>query len=228
MILTDKMIKAAVEAGTVRLKPFDPKQVQPASYDLRVGEQGIATSGNAVVEVRRRGYFELSPGDFGILMTKELIEFDDRHTARIGLRSKYARKGIIATTGPQVDPGFRGRLKIGVTNLSPHVVTFPYDDDFITLEIHELSEAVETPYSGAYQGISDLSPEDIEAVTEGENIGFASMLESMRSISSNVSELTKSVERFASQNETIQSQYRYTLWIMGIGMGFIALLVALK
>ena len=123
--------------------------------------------------IKKKGFFELKPGDFAIILTRELLSFDAWHSARIGLRSGYARKGIIATTGPQIDPGFKGRLKIGLTNLSPHKIALPYEDDFITIEIHKLSEAVENPYSGPYQGDERLSPSDIAAVTEGENMGKA-------------------------------------------------------
>ena len=228
MILVDTQIREAIEDGHVKLEPFAETQVQPASYDLRVGSQGISTSSNGVMDVSRKGFFDLHPGDFGILVTQELIEFDDRHAARIGLRSKYARKGIIATTGPQVDPGFKGRLKIGITNLSPHAVAFPYEDDFITLEIHRLSQPVAEPYSGPYQGVERLSPDDIAAVTEGDNIGFAKMLDSLRSLSRNVAELTENVNRFTTQNESIQQQNKHVLWGLGVGLAVIALLIAFK
>jgi dCTP deaminase len=38
-ILTDKTIQAAVDAGTIRIDPFDPKQLNPASYDVTLGDQ---------------------------------------------------------------------------------------------------------------------------------------------------------------------------------------------
>lgn len=43
MILTDQQIRQAVEDGDIVIKPFDDKQVQPATYDLRVGEYGATT-----------------------------------------------------------------------------------------------------------------------------------------------------------------------------------------
>ena len=40
VILSDKNIKSAQEKGAIEIDPFEEKQVQPASYDLRVGAQG--------------------------------------------------------------------------------------------------------------------------------------------------------------------------------------------
>ena len=116
MILTDEGIAEAVKDGAVRISPYSPDQLQPASYDLRVGSEGITTRSEHTIDIEEKGLLILSPGDFGIVVTREEIELDLKHTARIGLRSKYARKGIIATAGPQIDPGYRGRLKIGLTN----------------------------------------------------------------------------------------------------------------
>ena len=58
--------------------------------------------------------------------------------------------------------------------------------------------------------------------------GIATMLDSLRSLSRNVGELTENVNRFTAQNEIIQRQNRYTLWVVGLGLAFVALLVALK
>ena len=113
VILTDRQIKQACEAGDIVIEPFDDGQVQSATYDLRVGGQGATTSTKKLVDIEKGGYISLSPGDFGIVTVFERIELGAQYVGRFGLRSKYARKGLIATTGPQIDPGFRGRLIIG-------------------------------------------------------------------------------------------------------------------
>ena len=234
MILTDDDIIKAVKAGAVRIEPYSDRQVQPASYDLRIGHEGITTKSGGVVNIEEKGLLMLSPGDFGIVITLEEIELDRRHTARIGLRSKYARKGIIATVGPQIDPGYRGRLKIGVTNLSPHTVSFPFEDDLVTIEIHSLVKESSKAYSGPYQGDLKLSPEDKSAVAEGDSISFANMLDSMRALSRNVGELTTQVSRFTAQiegihtqMEDIRTQIQAFRWWTGWAVAVIGLFIAL-
>ena len=41
MFLSDIDIKAAVEAGDITLEPFDEKRLQPATYDIRLGNTFI-------------------------------------------------------------------------------------------------------------------------------------------------------------------------------------------
>ena len=228
MILVDKQIDEVVSAGHVCIDPFEAAQIQPASYDLRVGTQGISTTSKKVVNIESKGYFELHPGDFGVVLTREVLSFDDSHTARIGLRSKYARKGIIATTGPQIDPGFNGPLKIGITNLSPQIIVLPFEDDFITIEIHKLNTPCDKPYAGDYQGDMKPSARDIEAVAEGDNIGFAKMLDTMRALSKNVSELTINVDKQIRQSEIVIKQNKSIMWFVGIGLAIIGLITGLN
>lgn len=71
------------------------------------------------------------------------------------------------------------------------------------------------------QGEADMFLADIEAVREGENIGFAKMLESMSALAKNVGELTRSVE-------ATQQENRMARWIFAIALTVIAIMTALK
>ena len=104
MILTDRQIREAQARGDIVIDPFEESQVQPATYDLRIGNQGATTSSKRKIDIQKDGYLLLAPGDFGVVMVYEEIRLGAQHTARFGLRSKYARKGLIATTGPQLIP----------------------------------------------------------------------------------------------------------------------------
>ena len=214
MILTDSMIEAAVSDGSIKIDPFEVKQIQSASYDLRVGPLAAASSSRGKVDVKEKGFLQLEPGDFAILVCEEIITLDNQHTGRFGLRSKWARKGLVATTGPQVDPGFTGRLNVGLTNLTSRSVALPHLDDFLTLELHHLSEPAKHPYSGTYQGQSALSTEDLEAVLEREVMSLSEMNTTLRSLSANVGSLEKTVASMR--------------WILGVGIAIIGIIAALK
>lgn len=194
MILTARQIVEAYRSGDILINPFDEGQVQGATYDLRVGEQGATTSTKKLVNIKDVGYLLLQPGDFGILIILEEIRLGPQYAGRFGLRSKYARKGLIATTGPQVDPGYHGRLIIGITNLTPRAISLPYKDDFLSIELHRLEEATTKPYTGPYQDRLELGPEEIEVITESEGMALSEVLTTLRSLSQNVAGLTSEVK----------------------------------
>lgn len=215
MILTDRQIRDVVKDGDITVTPFDEAQVQSASIDLRVGEEGATTKTKKRVNIREQGFLLLEPGDFGVISIFEELHLGPQYVGRIGLRSKYARKGLIATTGPQIDPGYHGRLTLGVTNLTPQTVSIPYKDDILTLELHRLERPAEQPYSGPYQDKLGLGPEDLEVIAEGDGMAFSEVLTTLRTLSANVGHLT-------SKMDTMQ-------WviptILGVGIGVITIVV---
>jgi dCTP deaminase len=218
MILTNEQILAAYKSGDIVIDPFHEEQLQGASYDLRVGEQAATTSAKRMINVKETGFFVLQPGDFGVVTVHELLKVGPQYVGRFGLRSKYARKGIIATTGPQIDPGYSGRLIIGLTNLTPRPISFPHKDDLLTVEFHRLDQASTKPYSGPYQNKTELGAEEIEFITEREGLALSEMLTTLRSLSENVGKLTTEMKTL---------QWLIPL-IVGIGMAVISVVVALK
>ena len=95
------------------------------------------------------------------------------------------------------------------------------------MEIHKLHMPCQKPYAGDYQGDTALSPRDIEAVVEGDNIGFAKMLDTMRALSKNVSELTINVDKQIKQSEIALKQNKAIMWLVGIGLAIIGLMTGL-
>ena len=185
MILSDQDILATCKKGeSIAIEPFDEASIQPASYDLRVGDQAASSAEKELFDLTKTGFVEIKPGDFVIVLTHEKLMLDQQHVGRLGLTSLYARKGLLATVGPQVDPGFQGRLVIGLTNLSSKPIAVPHNDKFLTMEFHRLEKPSSSPYSGQYQGRDKLSPEDIRVVMERE---YLSQTEIMRTLEALVS-----------------------------------------
>ncbi|MDI6776393.1 MAG: dCTP deaminase [Syntrophales bacterium] len=218
MILNNKQIEEAYQKGDILINPFDESQVQAATYDFRVGDQGATTSTKKIVNIREAGYLLLQPGDFGVITVLEEVRLGPQHAARFGLRSKYARKGLIATTGPQIDPGFHGKLIIGVTNLTPKPVSLPYRDDLVSVEFHRLEEPSTKPYCGPYQHKMELGAEEIEFITETEGMALSEVLTTLRSLSANVGQLSKEVKIM---------QWVIPV-ILTIGLAILGMMIALK
>ena len=130
------------------------------------------------------------------IITKEKIGLSPKYAARFGLRSSLARKGLSATTGPQIDPGYKGCIILGISNLTPNPVTLSYGEDLVSVEFHELPGPARHPYDGPYQGVEHLRPEEISIVTEKKGILLSEMQETLSSLSANVGQLTKEFKTF--------------------------------
>ena len=194
MILSDQDILATCKNGTsIAIEPFSEESIQAASYDLRVGDQAASSAEKKVFDLTKTGFIEVKPGDFVIVLTHERLMLNEQHAGRFGLTSSYARKGLLATVAPQVDPGFRGRLIIGLTNLSSKPIVVPHNDRFLTIEFHRLEQPSSSPYDGPYQGRDKLSPEDIKTVMEREYMSQPEMMRTLETLVSTVEELKQTV-----------------------------------
>jgi dCTP deaminase len=123
-VLSDGTILELVEQGRIRIDPWDPSLVQPASVDLRLGDSfrvfhNHLTAAidlrdpptNLTEEVTMEGGdpFVIHPGEFVLGRTQEYVEIPDDIVARIEGKSSLGRLGLIVhATAGFVDPGFKG------------------------------------------------------------------------------------------------------------------------
>ena len=215
MILSDKNIIETYKNGSLGIEPFSQEHVQPASYDLGVGDDAARSSGKNKFKVKDVGYLSLQPGDFCIVTTQEKLSLDNKHTARFDLTSSYAKKGLIATTGAKIDPGFKGVLVVGLTNLSGKEIILPYHDRFLTVEFHRLVEPVEKTYSGQNQGREGLDSEDVRRIMNREIASLPEIVTTLQSLVRSTDRLDKELknttERFDKELKNNTEKFDKTL-----------------
>ena len=218
MLLTDAQIKEEMAKGTFCLEPYAPSCLQPASYDLRVGKTAFASSSSERVDLTRKGLLRIEPGDFAVVETLERVSFGNQIAAQLGLRSEYARKGLLMLSGPQVDPGFNGVLVVRLINLAPDPAVLVFEAPFLTTQFFRLNEPVSVPYRGPYQGQDGITARDIQELTRTEGLTLGQVIKTLSSLASDVAELRGSVARLS--------------WlvplIVAIGMAVVGILVALR
>ena len=233
MILDHNKLINSIETGAICIEPFDERQVQGASLDLRIGPQGASVNKGGIINIEEDGFMTLEPGDMAVLSTLEILTFDASHVGRIGLRSKYSRKGVHVTSGLQIDPGFSGRLFIGVNNLTPQKVTLPYRDDFISIEIHRLAEPTTKPYSGPYQHKVKLGPEDIEHIVDGKSYTLSEIMKRLQSLDNNIQQIKADHQsldtkfgHLSSEVSLLASEMKFIKWAIPSGFAALAIMIA--
>jgi len=133
-VLSDGTILRLVEEGRIRIDPWDPGLVQPASVDLRLGDSFRVFHNhrasaidlrhppeNLTEEVLVPGEqsFVIHPGEFCLGRTLEWVELPDDIVARIEGKSSLGRLGLIVhATAGFCDPGWKGTLTLELNNLT--------------------------------------------------------------------------------------------------------------
>ena len=208
MILVDHQIKKFVESGALGIANFSDDCLQPATYDLRVGpsiylpgehpEKPVSLSQNG-------GSYSLAPYANVVLMTYETLAIPNKLIGRIGLKSGFARRGLFASTGPQIDPGFKGKLFVTVHNLSAVSYLIKYRDTFLSIEFHTLDETPQKLYDGPYQSREEIGPEIIEDLIRFEGVNLSQMQAQFTELLEHVKNWSQMSARFDEFLKTMKS-----------------------
>jgi dCTP deaminase len=179
MVLSDRTIKAEIEAGRIVVDPFDEAMVQPSSIDVRV-DRRFRVFRNArypfidvrqpmeeltePVEISEDEPFILHPGEFVLGQTLERVRLPDDVVARLEGKSSLGRLGLlIHSTAGFVDPGFEGNLTLELSNVANLPVTIYYAMPIGQISFVRVDQPVERPYGAReagskYQGQAEPTP----------------------------------------------------------------------
>jgi dCTP deaminase len=165
MTLSDRDIRHALNHRQLGIEPFDVTQLQPASYDVRLG-QGFLVPANMAynerVSIDRAAgrfprYFEskglalgshvLNPGQFCLGCTAEVVTIGNGFVARIEGKSTLGRLGLIVhCTAGYIDPGFSGQITLELFNCAPYPIELVPGCPVAQLRFERLSSLAERVY----------------------------------------------------------------------------------
>lgn len=168
-----EILKARASGGLV-IEPFDPARCEPASYDLALGK--VLKAGHGSVDLGIGEDIIINGGEWGSIMTSEKIEIPLDMSATYGLRSSVTRRGLMFFGGPQIDPGYRGRLFVSIFNATADPIALRFGDPLFTLILHRLGEPSE-PYDGQFQGLYDFPAGDVERMMKMRSKTFSDVFE---------------------------------------------------
>lgn len=152
---------------TPLIQPYDEAQLQPSSYDVRLGNEFLAFERDATLAIDMRdpanitkkvvvsdgGYFLLHPGEFVLGVTKEVLHVPDNLVARIEGKSSVGRLGLMVhVTAGFIDPGFIGPITLEMACLHPLPIMLRPGKLIAQFSFERMESAAEKPYQGRYQG----------------------------------------------------------------------------
>ncbi|HWD69572.1 MAG TPA: dCTP deaminase [Solirubrobacteraceae bacterium] len=172
-VLSDGTILQYLQEGRIKVDPWDPKMVQPASIDLRLGDSFRVFHNHKVTAIDLReppsnlteevvvpagGAFVIHPGEFCLGRTLECVQIPDDIVARIEGKSSLGRLGLIVhATAGFCDPGFEGTLTLELNNLTRVPIRLYPGLPIAQLSFMTLDRAAQRPYGSPglgshYQG----------------------------------------------------------------------------
>ena len=168
MVLSDRDIRAQIEAGRIVIDPFEPSAVQPSSIDLHLDRRFrvFANSRHPYIDVRveqpdltelveidEDGPFILHPGEFVLASTVERVALPEDIVARLEGKSSLGRLGLlIHSTAGYVDPGWDGNLTLELSNVANLPIALYWGMKIGQISFQRMSSPVDQPYGTGQLG----------------------------------------------------------------------------
>ena len=179
MVLSDRTIKEELDKGRIIIDPLDPECIQPASVDVHLDSKLLVFRNTLrpyidvrknmddlteMVEASEEVPFILHPGEFALGSTMEHIELPADLVARLEGKSSLGRIGlVIHSTAGYVDPGWKGRLTLELSNMARLPITLYHRMRIGQISFEKLTTPADRLYGSPslgskYQGQTDPTP----------------------------------------------------------------------
>lgn len=199
------------------IAPFDPDRVDCSAYTLSMGREVYVSPNDETenpqsVTIRQLGDgdgFTIPPGQFGFLLTQEIVEVPDDALAFISIKAKIKWRGLINVSGFHVDPGFKGRLIFSVYNAGPVPVHLRQGQPSFLIWFSSLDRPTKL---GRRQPVQETFPPDLIPGISGE-------LQSLAGLNKKIKELDKDLTGRVHSIEREQTFYRFLAVILVVLIG---------
>lgn len=116
MIKPDHWIQAFGEAGGIT--PFRPEQVNPASYDVTLGDTWVCPTRDP--EESQSEHITLFPGEVILATTFESVKLPRDVVCDLKLKSSLGRLFLNHSLSGWIDCNFQGQITLELQNLGPY------------------------------------------------------------------------------------------------------------
>lgn len=176
MLLSDRRILAAMDAGDIVIDPYEPRHLGTNSYDVRLGEWYFEPNRNMqtvsfLSEAQTRqfwgepkqaaGIIPVRPGDTILAHTIEIVGGRNGFTTSMRARSSIGRSCMSVCKCAGVgDVGYIARWTMEITNHSHATIELPVGLRVAQILFYEVGET-EKHYEGKYGQSAAWTPLDM-------------------------------------------------------------------
>lgn len=130
------------------VQPYFENKAQRSNYTLSLGDEAFVSptsepnnqSREQTLNLENENSLVIPPGQFGFLLTREIVKIPEDTIAFISMRARYKYKGLVNVSGFHVDPGFHGRLIFAVFNAGPSRVRLKRWDECFHIWFSDLDQ----------------------------------------------------------------------------------------
>jgi dCTP deaminase len=163
--LKDRLQREVLITSDGEKSAYDQNRVQHCAYELAIGKHHLITGKGKPTEITLSKQGEslmIPPGQFGLLMTEEVVSIPLDAIGFISIRGGIKFKGLVNVSGFHVDPGYKGRLKFSVYNAGARQIYLERGEAIFMLWYADLSGLTKDSYGEVREKNFKITSKDRE------------------------------------------------------------------
>lgn len=187
VMVTGDDLRSAVEKQTF-IKDGAPDHAEGVKYDFRFHHR-ILKAKNRVPKDMGDGEV-VEPGEVVFVLTQESLELPNNMVAQLSPKRSLSHAGIMTIGGSTIDPGYRGRLLIGLYNFSSTPYSIRPLNKVIAATFYMLDDdeakALGPPVG---KSLTDFPDELVQVMSKYEPMAIKTVAEAVSSVRRELAEL---------------------------------------
>lgn len=231
MLMTNQEIQQSIIDKKLIIDNISNDCFKPIAYVARLGSRVLTGGSDKEINLKADGSITLKAGDFIMFTTHEKFTLTDKIAGHIGMRSYWARKGLVLLAGMHIDPLWEGNLVLGAYNASPTNITLDYLSDIIVIEFHQLTVAPTiTAKNNAAQKEGRIPDFDKDFIRHMETQSLSELGREVRNLTRSIGRVDDDINKLGQQisqtNKNIDKLSSKFLTFMGLGIAFLGIMIA--
>lgn len=184
-MITGTELQRAVEEGTF-IEGGSAGAAEGVKYDFRLSPM-ILKAGIGAVNADRlqeadRARLVIEPGEVVFALTEERLRLPADIVAQLSPKRKLSHLGILTVGGLCVDPGYQGRLLLGLFNISSTPFRLLPLRKVIAATFYRLEEGERGDFPAAPEPLEDFPAELVQVMEKYKPVALQSVNDGLRSL----------------------------------------------
>lgn len=196
-LITGDELRQAV-ANQTFVKGGDPAGAEGVKYDFRLSNHILKAEFGAPIDASKlseveRGKLVVAPGEVVFVLTEEKLAMPRDMIAQLSPKRKMSHAGIQTLGGFTVDPGYSGRLLIGLLNISSTPFQLIPGKKVIAATFFRLEGAETGNFPQLADGLETFPDELVQVMRNYHPIALQSVADTLARLGSDVLALQREV-----------------------------------
>jgi deoxycytidine triphosphate deaminase len=218
-MVTGIELRHAVEQQTF-IQGGDPRCAEGVKYDFRLSSRILKAKWGQPVDMDNMPKEDLfiQPGEVVFVLSQERLNLSSDMIAILSPKRKLSHEGILSTGGLFIDPGYQGRLLVGLYNFSSSPWPIIAGKKLIAATFYRLVDTEQGDFPAPPPALDEFPDELVKVIREYEPVAVQAVSSGLESLRTLVTQLQDKiltgegwVQRFQGNfDATNQQIYRLT------------------